>query len=45
MFLFIGAFVGLLVYGLIKGNAVAVISIYNSGGTQCNEQPEYYCNN
>jgi hypothetical protein len=36
MFLFIGAFIGLLTYGSVKGSWYAVISIYNYDGLRCN---------
>ena len=43
IFLCIGAFVGLLIYGIITGNLLAVISVYNGAGVRCNSQSNFYC--
>lgn len=44
IFLCIGGFTGLLIYGIIVGNLLSVISIYNGAGVQCNQQSNFYCN-
>jgi hypothetical protein len=43
MFIFIGGFVGLLVYGAVKGSASSVIAVHNSDGVRCSTDPTYKC--
>ena len=35
----VGGFAGLLAYGLIVGDPLAVIAVYNSDGVRCNTNP------
>ena len=39
----IGGFAGLMTYGLIVGDPLAVIAIYNSDGARCNTNPQFSC--
>lgn len=44
LFIFIGGFIGLLIYGIVSGSASSVISVYNSDGVRCSTDPTYKCN-
>ena len=44
LFLFIGAFVGLLIYGIITGDFSEIVSVHNSDGVRCDQNPTYPCN-
>jgi hypothetical protein len=39
----LAAYVGLLAYGLIVGDPLAVIAIHNSDGVRCNTNPSFKC--
>lgn len=39
----LGGFVGLMIYGLVDGDPLAVIALYNSDGIRCNTNPTFPC--
>ena len=41
--IFIGGFVGLLVYGIVKGEPGSVVAIYNSSGVKCKGNANFKC--
>ena len=41
--LFVMAFAGLLIYGIITGSYLSVVSIYNANHVQCNTMEDNYC--
>jgi hypothetical protein len=41
--LFLAAFLGLLIYGIVTGNYLSVVSVHNGSQQQCNQNPDFYC--
>jgi len=41
--LIIGGFIGLLIYGLVAGSPLSVISIHNGDGVRCDQNANFPC--
>ena len=44
LLLILVGFAGLMIYGLVKGDAPAVVSLYNADQVRCNKNQDFPCN-